>query len=145
MTVTSREQQMRPVGPIAVSAAGVLIVVGSLLPWMSATAMLIGPIDVAGVDVQPNGQLALLFGLLIVATGLGLLVLRGSPPLRLAAVLLAILVALLVLDALPGIVVTNVFLYGAQIADSSVGIGITVVGLGAVLAIIGASLASRPD
>jgi hypothetical protein len=71
-------EQERKIALLVGAGAGAMVVIGSLLPWIIATAPLVGTISRSGVDLGSDG-VALLIGGIAVAVALAVLAFAAVP------------------------------------------------------------------
>src|SRR5687767_2421273 len=70
-TRTEAPAGVRDITPFIILAAGLLMVLGAFLPWVSATAAFIGTISRSGLDQGGDGVLTLILGGLTALLGVG--------------------------------------------------------------------------
>lgn len=128
---------------LVILAGGALGVVGSFLPWITATVALAGTIERNGIDGGGDGIFTLIAGGLVILAGIARLAGSGSVnATRLLSVVGgAAMVGLAVIDY--GSVADRVAEINGDYAVASVGTGIYVVGLGGILAMVGGLLSGR--
>lgn len=130
---------------IVTALGGVAIVIGSLLPWTTFTAGLVGTVSVAGTE--GDGMLTLAGGVVIGLLGFGAYI-TGRPTFAVPAAIAS------------GVIVWLAFNDGTKLAEhfktlgtgirATIGIGLWLVGAGGVLGAIagflaGRNAAARPD
>lgn len=125
------------------AAGGVLIAVGSFLPWSQVTLPFLGTISLSGFDTGRNGDLTLPLGLALLALTLppegALLRLRGLLGLGIAIAVIAVAVTDLfeLLDRQALIDQLGVDL----IIDTGVGVGLILVIVGGAIGALGMAMA----
>ena len=129
--------QLNPAGPVLGILAGVGVVVGSFLPWITVSAPLVGTLSRSGMD-GGDGQITLALGVVI-----GILSLVALSSGKASSVIR-------VLVMLGGIAAGAVALIDYQdlqkrigsvdttYVSATIGVGIWVIGIGAILAILAA-------
>jgi hypothetical protein len=121
--------------------AGVLAILGSFLPWITATAAFIGTITRNGIDGGGDGVFTIVLGIVIALMGIAILARSGSArTARVGTVICAVALGWVVSTDY-GSVQGRVKDITSDTAIASVGMGLIVIGLAAVLAVVGAVLA----
>jgi hypothetical protein len=130
---------MRPSGwpgpVVSVMAGGALAILGSVMPWIS-TASASGGIAYSGVDGGGDGWVTVIAGVGLI--GLAIVGRRGADDFNRGAVWLLSLVALAIFWVNLGRVSDAVLAFEANargLATASIGFGLWVIALGAVLAL----------
>jgi hypothetical protein len=128
-------------GGAMVAIAGGLAVLGSFLPWITATAAFVGTIGRSGLDGGGDGIITIALGIVIALLGIALLARSGRPqPARIGAAICGLI--LLVVAYL------DIQDVNERLADleagviGSVGMGLIIIAFAGVLAMLGA-LVSR--
>ena len=143
--------------------AGVLAVLGSVLPWLTAPAWSVPDyqefsvtgnlrmirfegINLSAIDMVENGMIAIAIGLILADLGIALLARRGKP----LASRIGALICVPVLVWVAGDGVSRVdglnhsaSHYEEYSSSASVGVGVAVIALAAVLTFIGAFIPAR--
>lgn len=120
---------------------GCLAVLGSFLPWISATAAFVGTISRSGLDGGGDGIITIGAGIIIALHGIALLIRKSgnARAVRASAVVFALVLgAVAVLDI--NSVNERVATVNSSAALASLGMGLVLVGLAAVVTVIGAFL-----
>jgi hypothetical protein len=131
-------------GALLVLVAGALAILGSFLPWLTATVALVGTVTRNGIDGGGDGLVTLILGLLVVLLGIALLAGSGSAKTaRIGTILAAVVLAWIVYVDV-GNVNERVAEITGDYATASVGMGLYVIGLAAILAVAGALLRGGP-
>jgi hypothetical protein len=124
-----------PWNAVMIVAGGAFAMLGSFLPWITATAAFVGTISRNGIDGGGDGLITIILGLAAAACGVDVYRRRTR---------VASIGALACGLGLVGIVALDIGSINDRIADintesafASVGMGIYVVALGGVLAILG--------
>jgi hypothetical protein len=125
-----------PLTALITIASGAMLVIGSLLPWTTATFASIGTVTRSGL--AGFGIVTLILGLIVVAGGLGMLTERRSSIARIVAVTTAVAAAYVasVSFTTAQALVESVNL--GEFAVASMGIGLLLVVAGAIGSLIGA-------
>ncbi len=125
-----------PLTALITIAPGAMLVIGSLLPWTTATFASIGTVTRSGL--AGFGIVTLILGLIVVAGGLGMLTERRSSIARIVAVTTAVAAAYVasVSFTTAQALVESVNL--DEFAVASIGIGLLLVVVGAIGSVIGA-------
>lgn len=123
---------------------GLLITLGSLLPWATATAPFLGTINVSGVD--GDGKITLILGVLILLTGVARFA-RSSLPglLQVSPAVLGLIVGIVAGIDLVNVSsrISDLKAEAQGLATASVGVGLWVTLLGAILAVYAGVAARR--
>ena len=122
-------------GPILGLLGAAMVLVGSLMPWATVTTAF-GSITASGTD--GDGQMTLVIGVILIVLIAGKLASSGKASLLNILIVLAALAAL----AIAGYDISNVqeaVDAAAPFGSASVGAGLYVVALGAILSFFGAS------
>jgi hypothetical protein len=128
-------------GGIVLLIAGALAVLGSFLPWITATMAFVGTISRNGIDGGGDGVITIVLGIVIALIGIARLARSGNPrTMRIGAGLAALVLGVVTWVDVASI---NQRVSGldSKVAIASLGMGIIVIGIAAVLAFIGALLA----
>ena len=131
--------------------AGVIVAIGVFLPWITAYATYEGSVSANGFDLYgTNGELLVGLGVLIVVLGLLASFFREySALMRIGVVVAAIAVGIALVDDYEIVqdIVSEItrrgyqaYLQGQGTASASFGLGIPVIGLGVLIAVVGALL-----
>jgi hypothetical protein len=134
-TTAASEDQRR--WAILAAVGGVVVCIGSVLPWASFTAGLVGTVDLAGT--QGDGILTLAGGVLIALFGFGAYA-TGRRGLAIGSMIVGVLCllgALWTLTSLPERLET------LEGVSAQIGIGLWVLAAGALVAIVGSIMAAR--
>lgn len=127
---------------LVVAIAGGLAILGSLLPWITATAPLVGTISRNGFDGGGDGIISAALGIFIVLFGIAMLARSGSPRTgRIAAALCALVLGWVAITDI-GSVNERINSLNAGTAVASVGSGLILVAFAAVLTLVGAGVPS---
>lgn len=131
------------VGLVVVLIGGGLVLLGSFLPWITATAAFVGTISRSGIDGGGDGLITAGIGLVIVVAGLLGFASPGAVSVaRLGAVVAGIAaVALGILEI--NSVNARIASLDVQTATATVGMGLYAVILGGIVAFIGGLMAKR--
>jgi hypothetical protein len=127
---------------ILAAVGGLLVGVGSFLPWATITSPFIGDLTVAGTAA--DGKITLVIGVAILIVA-ALRLLRPSTPAlvqRLTILFGLIVVAVGIMDVI-NVSSVSTEVGGQDVATVSVGFGLWVVILGGLLAIVGGIVVSR--
>jgi hypothetical protein len=127
-------------GAVLVILGGLLIAIGSFLPWLTATAPFVGTISRSGLEGGGDGIFTLVAGVLTIAVGVGRLTLSTMPgPLQGSAVLTGLIAG--------GVMAANysdlggrVDRFSAQsgnVGTAGIGVGFWTIIVGAAFAVIG--------
>jgi hypothetical protein len=128
-------------GGIVLVIAGALAALGSFLPWITATAAFVGTISRNGIDGGGDGIFTIVLGIVIVLIGVARLAGSGRPrTMRIGAGVGAVALGVVTwLDV--AAINERISSLDSTAAVGSLGMGIIVIGIAAVLAFIGALVA----
>jgi hypothetical protein len=132
------------VAAVVALIAAALVAAGSFLPWITATAAFVGTITRSGLDGGGDGVVTLVAAVVIAIGGLLLATRPGSPSLGRLATFAGGVLAGLILAADYSNISERVRSISSDVATASVGAGLYVIGLGAVLAVVAAIAAKDP-
>jgi hypothetical protein len=128
-------------GGAVILIAGALAVLGSFLPWITATAAFVGTISRSGIDGGGDGMITIALGILVGLFGIALVSRNGNPSVaRLGAAICGVVMGWVTITDF-GSVSDRLKDLETDFSTGSVGMGLYVVGLAAALAIIGSLLA----
>jgi hypothetical protein len=131
----------RPVawGGIVILIAAGLAILGSFLPWISATAALIGTLSRSGLDNGGDGRITIGLGILIALFGVALLLRSGKARIaRVGTVVCAIALGYTAWIDIQDVNNRIASLDSGNTAIGSLGMGLIIVAFAAVLAFVGA-------
>lgn len=125
-------------------AAGMLIALGSLLPWRTVSAPLVGTVNANGTE--GDGILTLILGVLIAASGIVRAMYGRSMLSSIAGVVFTVFAAFVTYTAFKS-AVEAIELVQSDLARASIGIGLWVVLVGVVCGFVGTfgSLTKRTE
>src|ERR1035437_7971732 len=134
----STTQGVHAVGAWGLLAGGLAIIVGSLLPWATATAPFAGTVSRSGTDGGGDGIITIALGLVICLAGVSAVQRVRSGIASLAGVLAVVAGVLVVYEYSDASSRVQNVSAASDLVVASVGAGIWVMGLGAVVALVGA-------
>jgi hypothetical protein len=128
---------------MVVIGGGILAVVGSFLPWITATSPLVGTVARTGLDGGGDGVISLVAGVALVV--IGLIYLSTGWPSYEALIGAGVLVVVFAVHEYNGVTDRIAGLPTAAAALVQVGAGIYAIGAGGAAAAVGGFIASRVD
>lgn len=128
-----------PTAAWIVVLAGGLITLGSILPWVTASAVFVGSISVNGMD--GDGKITVVLGVILLAIGF---IGAGSGDMHPVTPIIPGLAAI-------GVVITNYQniqdsvreIQSSDVGTASIGYGFWMIAIGGVVALMGAALAKK--